>query len=851
MKKIGKVWSVLMASMLVCGGLAAQENGFDLSTQRSESQEVNRVPGQALDHQGLIINPTPHSLKRIGEGTLDISGGFKLKGKQSAPAGEADFLTLNKKGVTLKMEFGAKQAEKKGVKPVSGAYELVIDEKGVAITGYDERGAFYGLQTLRAVMESPVSAGGKLPHLVVNDYPDLPYRGVVEGFYGTPWSHEVRLSLIDFYGKFKMNYYLYGPKDDPYHSCPNWRQPYPEKQAANIRELVEACNHNRVDFVWAIHPGQDIKWNEEDYRNLVNKFNWMYDLGVRSFAIFFDDISGEGTNPRKQTELLNRLNEDFVKAKEGVAPLIVCPTDYSRLWANPSPNGSLAIYGKTLDPSINVFWTGDVVCSDLTRETMDWVNSRIRRPALYWWNFPVTDYARHIIMQGPSYGLDTTLTNREVCGLISNPMEHGEASKLALYSVADYGWNVSAYNAIDSWERGLAELAPEVKDAYRTFAIHSCDTETGYRRAESWETKTFRMNDPYTQADYDALLREFEQVEKTPALMEAACKNRLLLNELRPWLTEFGKLGTRGKKVLRLMELYKTGSAVDFWKAYIDNLMTQEDLKAYNAHKAGTMKLQPFYEYAMDDLLNAFYTREAGWKPTTYRAIGSFATLATTQSKLMFDNDTTTYYTSGTAQNDHSWIGVDLGWVKPVSEVSILQGRNSTDDVDYLDRALLEYSADGKTWTALTDTLEKKYIIRWTGDAVDARYIRLKKLHTSKTNWAAVRSFEVNPVREDKLGFEVESDRKPEALFAFDARPSTSFVNEGVLAFSLPEGTATCTFLTRPAGEASSVKLRQLDADGRILSESELSNSYMRVERMAQCVRMEIEGSVELFEVIF
>ena len=111
MRKIRKVWSVLMASMLVCGGLAAQENGFDLSTQRSESQEVNRVPGQALDHQGLIINPTPHSLKRVGEGTLDISGGFKLKGKQSAPAGEADFLTLNKKGVTLKMEFGAKQAE--------------------------------------------------------------------------------------------------------------------------------------------------------------------------------------------------------------------------------------------------------------------------------------------------------------------------------------------------------------------------------------------------------------------------------------------------------------------------------------------------------------------------------------------------------------------------------------------------------------------------------------------------------------------------------------------------------------------------------------------------------------------
>ena len=108
-----------------------------------------------------------------------------------------------------------------------------------------------------------------------------------------------------------MNSYLYGPKDDPYHSCPDWRLPYPEPEARQIRELVEACRRNYVDFVWAIHPGQDIRWNEEDYRNLVRKFEWMYDLGVRAFAIFFDDISGDGTDPGRQTELLNRLRRRF------------------------------------------------------------------------------------------------------------------------------------------------------------------------------------------------------------------------------------------------------------------------------------------------------------------------------------------------------------------------------------------------------------------------------------------------------------------------------------------------------------------------------------------------------------
>ena len=207
--------------------------------------------------------------------------------------------------------------------------------------------------------------------------------------------------------------------------------------------------------MWAIHPGQDIRWNEEDYMNLLNKFNLMYDLGVRSFAIFFDDISGEGTDPEKQTALLNRLQSDFVTEKGDVSSLTVCPTDYSKLWANPTPEGSLSIYGRNLDPSVKVFWTGDVVCSDLTEETLEWVNSRIRRPAFYWWNYPVTDYARHIIMQGPVYGLETSLTSDDLCGFVSNPMEHGEASKLALYSVADYTWNIEAYNPVDSWERGI------------------------------------------------------------------------------------------------------------------------------------------------------------------------------------------------------------------------------------------------------------------------------------------------------------------------------------------------------------------------------------------------------------
>ena len=63
----------------------------------------------------------------------------------------------------------------------------------------------------------------------------------------------------------------------------------------------------------------------------------MYDLGVRAFAVFFDDISGEGTNPERQAALLNYIDEYFVKKKGDVIPLLMCPTDYAKAWAQ---NGS-------------------------------------------------------------------------------------------------------------------------------------------------------------------------------------------------------------------------------------------------------------------------------------------------------------------------------------------------------------------------------------------------------------------------------------------------------------------------------------------------------------------------------
>ena len=162
----------------------------------------------------------------------------------------------------------------------------------------------------------------QLAEAEVSDEPTMATRGTIEGFYGNPWTHEDRLSQIEFYGDYKMNTYIYAPKDDPYHR-EQWREPYPQSEMDRMQELIDTANESKVDFVFALSPGIDIQFGgeagEADYQALVNKCQSLYDMGVRSFAIFFDDISNK--DGVAQASLLNRFNEEFVQEKGDVKPL--------------------------------------------------------------------------------------------------------------------------------------------------------------------------------------------------------------------------------------------------------------------------------------------------------------------------------------------------------------------------------------------------------------------------------------------------------------------------------------------------------------------------------------------------
>lgn len=496
-------------------------------------------------------------------------------------------------------------------------YYIEVNDNSIVIAGADARGAFYGVQTLAQMVRQ-----GDLSLCTIEDYPDIDFRGVVEGFYGTPWSHEARMRQLEFYGKNKMNTYIYGPKDDPYHSSPNWRKPYPEKEAAQIHELIEQAARHEVNFVWAIHPGKDIKWTDADRDALIQKFEAMYQLGVRSFAVFFDDISGDGTDPVRQAELLNYIDNHFIQKKHDVSPLVMCPTEYNKSWSNVE-GGYLTTLGEKLNPSIHVMWTGDRVIACIDKPTLDWINPLIRRKAYIWWNFPVNDYVRDHLLLGPVYGNAKDIKD-DMSGFVSNPMEHAESSKISLYSVADYTWNLDTYDSIRSWKHAIKDLLPQKAAYLETFATHCSDLGPnghGFRRDESVflqpVLKVLAQDMHQTEA-LDSVLRECMLLETACDVLLADNENPALIQEMRPWLKQGKLLGEYGQCVLQMVKALDGKDAA--FKTYYDRaraLQTQmyeldmtENQNPYQPGvKVGSLILLPTLNQVYTQVTSAYNTQ--------------------------------------------------------------------------------------------------------------------------------------------------------------------------------------------------------------------------------------------------
>lgn len=354
-------------------------------------------------------------------------------------------------------------------------------------------------------------------------------RGLIEGFYGRPWSWEERLAVMRWCHERGMTHYLYAPKDDPLHRD-RWREPYPREELDGFERLV-ASDTLAVGF--GISPGLTMDYEDaDDRRALAAKVEQLLAVGVTLVCLALDDIPprpglGEA-HARLTTWLFDRLGDR--------AGLVLVPTEYTG--TAPTPYLDALVAGTP--EVVPIGWTGEtVVCDAITAGDARARTAAVGgRPPLVWDNYPVNDAVMaDRLFLGPLRGRAPELA--DLCsGYVANPMTQPRASRLPLASVAGY---LAGRDPVEAWRAAADELG------CRAFA-EACDGEVPRRLVAAVVSAS-----PGARADaIDGARRWLDG-------LDAYEPGADLAPEVQPWIDQAGHEAGLWRACLRTLDALERG----------------------------------------------------------------------------------------------------------------------------------------------------------------------------------------------------------------------------------------------------------------------------------------------------
>ena len=193
--------------------------------------------------------------------------------------------------------------------------------------------------------------------------------------------------------------------------------------------------------------------SDGDVKALTRKIDAMWALGVRVFQLQFQDVSysewhcdddadtfgsrpgGGGAGRRRGSRA--RSPGTSRQRHPGAEPLSVMPTEFYQDGAT-DYRTALA---EELDDRVQIAWTGvGVVPRTITGRELAGARATFRHPLVTMDNYPVNDYAQDRIFLGPYTGRDPAVAIGSAA-LLANAMEQPSASRIPLFTAADFAWN--------------------------------------------------------------------------------------------------------------------------------------------------------------------------------------------------------------------------------------------------------------------------------------------------------------------------------------------------------------------------------------------------------------------------
>lgn len=417
--------------------------------------------------------------------------------------------------------------------------------------------------------------------------PHFRIRGVVEGFYGRPWTPRDRREVVTFMKQRGFNEFVYAPKDDPYHRK-RWREPYPKVEMITFDDVLAYLQHGDVRFVFGLSPGLDIVYSDPDDEAAIwRKWDVLWERGVRRFLLALDDVDpvlrpadvavyGEGPAAlgRAQGELVARLWRAG-RERDPEFRLYFCPTEYHGTEATPYR----AALAATVPAEVPIIWTGPkVVSPTITVDDARAITSVLGRPPLIWDNYPVNDFRPERLFLGPIRGREPGLAEAAL-GVWVNPMTEATASELALHTWDLFLGSPETYEPQAAWEDAARAIGGRhAWEALLRFAALNQSSRLWPDEAPRLRAALDALWSAVEAADaraFDTACDDLDRtlaalVEIAPAL-EAHLPRRDLFGELRPWLERLAAEVDLARRALEALR-QRDGAAAGALRERLDGL---------------------------------------------------------------------------------------------------------------------------------------------------------------------------------------------------------------------------------------------------------------------------------------
>ncbi len=759
---MGKFTKTLIA-MLLC---VAMIGGMLPMTIHAESAEIE-----------YTLYPTPHSIA-YGEGSFELTDinaiygegideytvarleeTAALKELSVEASGETDvYVAIYGSGDEVEQYILDNYTVDTSLFTKTDAHFVAINDGEIVVLGAHTDACFYGLTTIYQIFGQ--LEGKSIRNLTINDYADVASRGFIEGYYGNPWSVEDRAALMTWGGYYKLNSYFYAPKDDPKHNA-KWRELYTEEEIeTQIRPLAEAGNASKCRFVYALHPymyNPITDYNYDDSMAIMKaKFTQVIEAGVRQIAILADDAGNQGGShyTKMLTDMTAWIKEMQVEYPDLKLLLPFVTQEYM---------GYGQSYYRNFPENVQIVMTGGQVWGFCSPSFTNSFYNNVGRGVYLWINWPCTDNSKnHLIMGGYADFLQPGVDPNKVEGIMLNPMQQSEPSKVAIFGNACYTWNMweTRAEADEAWETAFAcvdhnTVVPnDASNALKELSKHMIDQtrfednpnvleESVVLRHELSDFQTKLTNGTLTQDDIDSLVEEFTILQNAAKVYREQ-GNEAIAYQIEPWL------GNWDDQTLAILSYLDALSAIinnegddAIWSGYAVGQAAFESSKNhplwymdhYEYAESGYRFIVPFMK-ALDAYL-AEYVKDIVDPSGGLSGGGSGGggQAGTPLRLTAFEGNNPGYYSgnlnnvvdgnTGTTlwYNDYArvgqYIGVDLGRNALIGNVTFTQ-----DAGDHFSDYTLQYSTDGVTYHDYKDYKDTVLNVDLSETGIEARYLR-------------------------------------------------------------------------------------------------------------------------------